>query len=214
MNDFTAAMFNDPTDFPGLSQKNNVNADPGFNATVQSQFDKALAYIIRITEGNSTDNSLWQFLPTSGVLFPPTWPLPENLSYTNTTLQTAGTDGLPLGDLNWYPSQHQQYLTDVKVDKGAKVPTTFSLSNAYPNPFNPTTNIQFNIAKSENIKLVVFNILGQQVKTLVNGEMKAGSYTATWNGKDEFGNSVASGIYFYRLESQSFNTTKKMILMK
>ncbi|MDR3627713.1 MAG: T9SS type A sorting domain-containing protein [Ignavibacteriaceae bacterium] len=214
MNSFTAAMFNDPTNFPGLSQKNNVNVDPGFNATVQSQFDKALAYIIRITEGNSTDNSLWQFLPTSGVLFPPTWPLPENLSYSNTTLQTAGTDGLPLGDLNWYPAQHQQYLTDVKVDKGTKVPTTFSLSNAYPNPFNPTTNIQFNIAKSENIKLVVFNILGQQVKTLVNGEMKAGSYTATWNGKDEFGNSVASGIYFYRLESQSFNTTKKMILMK
>jgi hypothetical protein len=96
----------------------------------------------------------------------------------------------------------------------SNVPVKFALSQNYPNPFNPTTNIQFNIAKSENVKLVVFNILGQKIATLVNGEMKAGTYTATWNGKDEFGNSVASGIYFYRFESQSFNSTKKMILMK
>ena len=105
------------------------------------------------------------------------------------------------------------FLTGV-VKTTTSLPTTFSLSNAYPNQFNPTTNIQFSVAKSENVKLVVFNILGLKIKTLVNGEMKAGSYTATWNGKDEYGSSVASGINFYRLESQSFNSTKNMILMK
>jgi hypothetical protein len=215
MNDFSAPKFADKTKYPGLSESNNVNTDPGFNSTVEAEIDKAIQFVAEIKNGSANASTYWQFLPTSGVLFPPTWPLPEDFTYTNTTLQSAGTDGFALGDLNWYPAQHKQWtLTDVKVDKGAKVPTTFALSNAYPNPFNPTTNIQFNIAKSENIKLVVFNILGQQVKTLVNGEMKAGSYTATWNGKDEFGKSVASGIYFYRLESQSFNSTKKMILMK
>jgi hypothetical protein len=214
MNGFTTPLFNDKTDYPGLSESNNLNVDPGFNSTVDAEITKAIQFVAEIKNGTANASSYWQFLPASGVLFPPTWPLPENLAYTNTTLQSAGTDGLALGDLNWYPTQHKQYLTDVKIDKGAKVPTTFSLSNAYPNPFNPTTNIQFNIAKNENVRLVVFNILGQKIKTLVNGEMKAGSYTATWNGKDEFGTSVASGIYFYRLESQSFNSTKKMILMK
>jgi hypothetical protein len=214
MNSFTQGLFNDPTDYPGLSAKNNVNADPGFNATVQSQFSTALAYIIRIIEPNSTTNTMWQFMPASGKLFPPTWPLPENLSYTNTTLQTAGTDGLPLGDLNWYPAQHKKFLTGIKENKVDQIPQSFSLSNAYPNPFNPTTNIQFSIAKSENVKLVIYNILGQKVMTLVNGELKAGSYTATWNGRNEFGEQVSSGIYLYRIESQSFNDTKKMILMK
>jgi hypothetical protein len=214
MNSFTQGLFNDPTGYPGLSAKNNVNTDPGFNATVQSQFNSALAYIIRITVPNSATNAMWQFMPPSGVLYPPTWPLPENLSYSNTTLQTAGTDGLPLGDLNWYPSQHKQYLTDVKLDKGSQIPTTFSLSNAYPNPFNPSTNIQFGIAKSENVKLVVYNILGQKITTLVNSQMKAGNYTVTWNGKNDFGAQVVSGVYFYRLESQSFSVTKKMILLK
>ncbi|MDP4268230.1 MAG: T9SS type A sorting domain-containing protein [Bacteroidota bacterium] len=189
----------------------NITADPGFNSDIAGHIDSVLAYVGKIC--TSTIDKQWSYKP-SGVQYPPVWPLPENLAYSNTTLKSAGSDGFAVGDLNWFPSQKAQWLTDVKVDKGAKVPTTFSLSNAYPNPFNPTTNIQFNIAKSENVKLVVFNILGQQVKTLMNGELKAGSYTATWNGKDEFGNSVASGIYFYRLESQSFNATKKMILMK
>ena len=216
MNDFTAAMFNDHAKFPGLTESNNVNADPGFNSTVLSQIDKMIQFIVD-TKTGQLSSYLWQFLPTSGVLFPPTWPLPEDLSYSNTALQNAGTDGYALGDLNWYPSQHALWMqtnTAVKVEKGPNVPSSFSLSNAYPNPFNPTTNIKFNLAKNENVRLVVFNILGQKVKTLVNGDMKAGEYTATWDGRDEFGSTVASGIYFYRLESQSFNATKKMILMK
>jgi hypothetical protein len=190
----------------------NFTTDPGFNSDIAGHIDSVLAYVGKIC--TSTIDKAWAYRP-SGVQYPPVWPLPENLSYSNTTLQSAGTDGFAVGDLNWFPTQKAKWLiTDVKVDKGSKVPATFSLSNAYPNPFNPTTNIQFNLAKSENVKLVVFNILGQKIKTLVNGEMKAGSYTATWNGRDEFGSEVASGIYFYRLESQSFNSTKKMILMK
>jgi hypothetical protein len=213
INDYASWTLN--TLLPSLGAKitvsNNVSADPGFNTDVVNHTDKLLAYVGKIA--TNTLDSAWYYKP-SGVQYPPVWPVPENLTYSNTSLQSAGTDGFAVGDLNWFPAQKAKYLTDVKIDKGAKVPTTFSLSNAYPNPFNPTTNIQFNIAKNENVRLVVFNILGQKIKTLVNGEMKAGSYTATWNGKDEFGTSVASGIYFYRLESQSFNSTKKMILMK
>jgi len=88
------------------------------------------------------------------------------------------------------------------------------LSQNYPNPFNPTTTIKFNLKKSMQIKLIVYNMLGQQVKTLVDQKMLAGSHIATWNGQDDSGNMLASGIYYYSLETESFKTTKKMALIK
>jgi hypothetical protein len=213
MNDRTTAMFSDKTNYPGLVAENNINVDPGFNSNVMTQVDTSFIWMKAYRSGQSAP--AYYYNPSGDIYFPGRWPLPEDLAYTNTTLQAAGTDGFALGDLNWFPAQKAKWLvTGIKEDKGSQIPNTFSLSNAYPNPFNPTTNIKFSIAKSENINLVVFNVLGQKVKTLVNGAMKAGSYTATWDGRDDFGSHVASGIYFYRLESQSFNVTKKMILMK
>jgi hypothetical protein len=140
-----------------------------------------------------------------------------NLSYPSAyAAYTGGTSGLPVGDLNWFPAKKAIWegLTDVKVNQVTNVPTKFALSNAYPNPFNPSTTIKFDISKASNVKLSVFNILGQKIITLVNNNMKAGSYNVVWDGKDGLGKTVSSGIYLYRLESGSFSATKKMILMK
>ncbi len=90
-----------------------------------------------------------------------------------------------------------------------EIPAAFSLSQNYPNPFNPTTNINFSIPKSGFVKLVVFDMLGREVATIVNKEMTAGSYVADFNAS-----TLSSGIYFYRLTSGSFADTKKMILVK
>jgi len=79
----------------------------------------------------------------------------------------------------------------------------------YPNPFNPTTTIQFTMTKKDNIRLVIYNIIGQQVAELVNGEVDAGTHNVTFNA----GN-LTSGIYFYTLSGNSVSITKKMILMK
>jgi hypothetical protein len=87
------------------------------------------------------------------------------------------------------------------------------LSN-YPNPFNPTTTIKFNIEQNEQVKMEIYNLKGQKVKTLVEDKLEAGKYTITWNGKDDNGKSVSSGIYFYKMNSGKFTSTKKMILMK
>jgi len=89
------------------------------------------------------------------------------------------------------------------------VPKKFSLSQNYPNPFNPSTNIEFSVAKTEMISLIVYNILGQQVKVLVNREVNAGKHIVNFDAS-----SLASGIYFYKLIGSSVNLTKKMILMK
>ncbi len=93
-------------------------------------------------------------------------------------------------------------------------PAGFLLSQNYPNPFNPTTNFEFSLARSAHVRIDIFNVLGQRVMTVVDEEMKPGAYLADWDGKDEKGNSVSSGIYFYRMQAGSFSEMKRMVLLK
>ncbi|MFH2003825.1 MAG: phospholipase D-like domain-containing protein, partial [Bacteroidota bacterium] len=99
---------------------------------------------------------------------------------------------------------------------GSGIPDDYSLSQNYPNPFNPTTTINFSIPKSGLVTLKVYNILGQEVASLVNEEMKAGNYRVNFNA-----NGLASGVYFYKLQAPiksgqagSFNSVKKFTLLK
>jgi len=91
----------------------------------------------------------------------------------------------------------------------SEIPDDFSLSQNYPNPFNPMTKIKFQVPNSGFVKLVVFDMLGKEVATLVNEELNVGTYDYEWSGIN-----LPSGIYFYRLEAGHFNLTKKMILIK
>jgi hypothetical protein len=91
----------------------------------------------------------------------------------------------------------------------SNVPSEFSLQQNYPNPFNPTTNIKFNIPKRDNVTLKVYDLLGKEVATLVNEKLQAGTYEVKFDGSN-----LPSGIYFYKLESESFRETKRMILIK
>jgi len=95
------------------------------------------------------------------------------------------------------------------------LPKPTELFQNYPNPFNPTTLIQFNLEKPEKVNLEIFNILGQKVRTILGGEeFAAGPYTFLWDGKDNRGSPLSSGMYFYRLSTPSFLQTKKMALVK
>lgn len=98
------------------------------------------------------------------------------------------------------------------------VPKEFALLQNYPNPFNPATTIHFEIPQSGNgpinTKLVVYNLLGQVVQTLVERPLNSGAYQIRWNGQDRFGNAAASGIYLYRLEAGKFSQTRRMTLLK
>ncbi|RME19554.1 MAG: T9SS C-terminal target domain-containing protein, partial [Candidatus Zixiibacteriota bacterium] len=93
-------------------------------------------------------------------------------------------------------------------------PTEYSLNQNYPNPFNPTTEISFALPEAANVTLDIYNVLGQRVTSLINGELPAGEHTVTWNGTNDAGASVASGVYFYRLTAGSFVQTKKMMMLK
>jgi hypothetical protein len=94
------------------------------------------------------------------------------------------------------------------------LPTEFNLSQNYPNPFNPTTTISYALPTNSYVKLSIYNILGQKVKTLVDGEEQAGFKNVIWEGKNDRGEEVGSGIYFYRIQTGSFTKTAKMSLLK
>jgi hypothetical protein len=94
------------------------------------------------------------------------------------------------------------------------LPTEFTLSQNYPNPFNPTTTISYALPADAFVKLTVYNILGQKVKTLVDEHQTAGYRQVIWDGKSDRGQEVSSGIYFYQIQAGSFTKTAKMSLLK
>jgi len=101
------------------------------------------------------------------------------------------------------------------VDIGNDViPVVTALKGNFPNPFNPTTSINFSIKEPAQVKIDVYNMLGQKVKTLVNGYVGTGNHSVVWNGVDDRNRNVASGIYFYRMQAGKYTSTKKMIMMK
>ncbi|MEZ5357469.1 MAG: thrombospondin type 3 repeat-containing protein [Candidatus Zixiibacteriota bacterium] len=97
---------------------------------------------------------------------------------------------------------------------GSGLPDKFALYQNNPNPFNPTTTISYDLPTESNVRLEIINILGQTVTTLVNETQPAGSYKVIWDSKDSFGDKVASGIYFYRIRTDSYTASKKMLLLK
>lgn len=102
----------------------------------------------------------------------------------------------------------------ISYSPGPAVPVEFALRQNSPNPFNPVTKILYDLAAPGDVQLSVFNVLGQHVTDLVNGYQEAGQYSVTWDGKDKYDNSAASGIYFYRIKTNEFTETKKMVLLK
>ena len=97
--------------------------------------------------------------------------------------------------------------TDVEAE--ATVVKEYNLSQNYPNPFNPTTTIQYDLQRSQHVTLTVYNILGEQVATLVNSIQSAGEHRLQFDGAN-----LTGGVYFYKLESGDFSETRRMILLK
>ena len=105
-------------------------------------------------------------------------------------------------------------LTTIDSETPMQIVNNYRLVQNYPNPFNPTTTIEYRLPKSANVKIVVFNILGNKVATLVNGKHVAGTHSVVWDSKDYSGNLAANGVYFYKITTPEFSETKKMLLMK
>jgi len=210
------AILTDRTRWPGISITNNDSTDPGFNASLVTNAADSMVHFVNTiwnTGGGSGDRPfLYSTDPSNKFAnVPSNWaktqgyPVQENLRYSNTALQHAGTDGKALGDLNWFP---EQLATGVS-EKTSSLPTNFELSQNYPNPFNPTTSIEYSIPRASFVTLKVYNLLGQEVASLVSQEQKASKYTVSFDASR-----LSSGVYFYQIQAGNFSLTKKMLLLK
>jgi hypothetical protein len=130
------------------------------------------------------------------------------------------TDAIPLepGEFHIYstvklPTPEDGILSDVELIYDGVV-EDFNLEQNYPNPFNPSTTISYSIVEQDNVSIKIYDILGREIKTLVNDVKTAGTYSSTWHGDNNFGNKVSSGIYLYRMEAGLFVQSRKMILLK
>jgi hypothetical protein len=119
-----------------------------------------------------------------------------------------------LVDISPNMSEFGSYGQVKTENAAAEIPDHFALLQNYPNPFNPQTKIEYALSRDADVKLTIYNILGEQVNVLVDEHQTAGYKKVYWDGKDQRGEEVASGVYFYRLETKEFSKVKKMLLVK
>lgn len=208
-------MFTDKKTWPGLVQSGNVNVDPTFGASINNVANSNagngvgfLKYFNLIRTG-TIGTETWGYQNTvvgSAANWVPTWPLPEanDMKYTNASLLTGATDGTQVGDPYWFKGGPSG-VKDVTVK-----PIQFTLFDAYPNPFNPSTTVKFHLAQSGLVSLNVYNVMGQLVKTVVNNEYRNSGDFSYQISMDN----MTSGVYFYTLTQGSSSMTKKFVLMK
>jgi hypothetical protein len=239
MNTRTQAMFDDNKDYPYLTEGTWYKKCPTFvqpKDLLRTQVDSVKAFAVSfVNDRNTSMIPDWRLVNTGSSNFVHSdWPIPVNLAYTDADLMTGGTNGSPVGDLNWLPTQKAAWLAggmkvehdmlDNQLNSGTlsavrndgTEPASFTLSQNYPNPFNPTTVISYQLPAFSHVALKVHDVLGREVATLVDETEKAGSYQAVWNASR-----YASGVYFYRLSAGSlsgqagtYHDTKKLLLLK
>jgi len=102
----------------------------------------------------------------------------------------------------------------VSNDESNQLPTAFNLYNNYPNPFNPTTQIRYNLSEDAMVSITIYDIMGRSIRSLVNSKQTAGYRSIRWDGKNNLGEPVSAGMYIYTIQAGEFRQTKKMVLLK
>ena len=110
--------------------------------------------------------------------------------------------------------QEWAYTGYIDAKEPQAVPEGFALSQNYPNPFNPSTNFSYSLPKTSDVRIAIYDLFGREINTLVNESKEAGTYTISWNGRDNQNRQVSTGVYFYKMQATGFEKTMKMMLVK
>lgn len=232
MNSRTKAMFDDNSKYPYLTEGTWYEKLPTFVQPQDLLTDQV--DILKTFAKETMDLSKSAILPEwrkvlvgQDYYVYPDFPVAINLAYTDSDLLTAGLNGFPLGDLNWFPEKKAQWLAQrdaeyatlkqaldsgqipTGVETTEPLPTSFEVKQNYPNPFNPKTTITFSIPKAGNVVVKVFNILGQEVATIFNGNLPAQTHRLDFDASN-----LTSGVYIYSVQYDGLTISKKMVLMK
>ncbi|PKL83317.1 MAG: hypothetical protein CVV24_05695 [Ignavibacteriae bacterium HGW-Ignavibacteriae-3] len=195
----------------GYYSNSYTDYDDYYVFTLTSTWD---SLYIRTDSEPPLDTDLYLYVsPTSSIASSSTYGTKEILKYPNIPAGTyyirvwrySGQGGYAIKITNRYPTSP---LTSVESEK-IEIPTAFSLSQNYPNPFNPTTTIRYAIPVGSFVELKIFDLLGNEIKSLVKTQQAAGNYEVEFNASN-----LSSGIYFYRLKTDNYTESKKLVLMK
>lgn len=188
-NGFDAIWLEDGITFEG-SYENNIASDPHF------------------IEDNPHNYALTQYSPSVNAGMPDmtAYPIPE--------LDLAGNPRIYEGLVTRIDQGAYEYQGDNVGVADSTIPIINGISAIYPNPFNPSTTINFNIMKNMLVKIEIYNLKGQKVRTVLNSKMNSGDHSIAWDGLDEFNNPVSSGIYFSKMETSEKISIKKLMLLK
>jgi hypothetical protein len=221
MNTQSQDMFDNNTSWPGFVESGNQNVDPGFGASIPAVLNAGagnengvglLDWFLAVRSGTGTTETYGYKFTQVGVAadWTPPWPLPEtaDMKYSNAALLTGATDNKPIGDPWWFNGTNGG-PTGVERTEGI-LPGEFSLSSAYPNPFNPSTSLKYGLTSSGVVTLAVYNVIGQVVATILNNQYQtAGEYTVRVDLA-----TMPSGIYFAVLEQGMNRSVSKLMLLK
>jgi len=211
--------------FPNMVSENNINEYPEFSDAPSSEAVLAFAQH-RLNTGFSNEGNPDPAADRNGkgpldVNPGSVGPAEDEYDFDYSTSSQAYTHaegGFPVGDLNWFPdkkAEWEEFVSGVKDNRTPALPSRFTLEQNYPNPFNPSTTIAYHLSKSSTVELTVYNLAGQKIRTLVSDKRQnAGNYSVQWDGRNDAGRAVVSGLYVYRLKSDSRVQSRKMLLLK
>ncbi|RKY61303.1 MAG: hypothetical protein DRP96_03595 [Candidatus Neomarinimicrobiota bacterium] len=191
LSDTTVAVwFSEDVNYTTATNKNNYMIDNGIGNPL---------YILQ-----EENNKVILFLN-------PAVPLVEGTTYVVTVTGVRDIEGNEIAENN---TASFVGIAVVGIDMVEAIPKVFALHNNYPNPFNPITTINYDLPKDANVRIVIYDLMGKEVRTLVNTHQKAGYQTIHWNALDNSGRCVSSGFYFYVMDAGNFHKAQKMLLLK
>lgn len=227
MNTRTKSMFDNGIKYPFLFEGEWFKMMPNFN-NPQDLFTTQIANLKAFALSTVDTNSIailpnWRLVNTrSDNYLYPDWPIPIDLAYNDHDLLTDGLGSFPLGDLNWFPVQklawlvyrdyeyaHLEFGLYVGIERVNTSSQEFRLQQNYPNPFNPSTTISFTIPKAAHVTLKIYNLLGQEVATIMDGFKTPQKYETKFDGSR-----LTSGVYIARLTVGNLNRSIKLVLLK
>jgi len=182
-------------------------SDPNFGQESNLRYD---IFVCAFTEGEEA-----AFVPVASHIDQKSCTLSNLLENTQYLWTVVATDGQAISEGPIWSFVTATGPHAVEDEKGVTIlPESFELDQNYPNPFNPNTEIKFALPRRSDVSIAIYNILGRKIKTLVNENLSAGYKSITWDGTNNQGHSVSTGIYFYRIQAGEFVDTKKMLLLK
>ena len=204
-----------------------INIGKGVNISFRTIDGNVLAFDVR---DNSAEGHVWDMIVqnnTDAKVMNLTWsPYTLPVGYKAILIDIDNNSIVNLLEQQSYTTPGRQ-KTSMKVFVGTTafvtaktdeikqaLPETFALGQNYPNPFNPNTTLKFDVARSGDVSIAVYNVLGQRVRELTNKYYETGKYSIQWDGKDNLGRSVSSGVYLYRIQTKEYTKTRKMLLLK